>query len=50
MQAHVAEGQANVEKELDELREVIKKQKVGIGHGGGAISLNFDSEFYFEIC
>ena len=35
LQAHVAEGQANVEKELDELREVIKKQKVGIGHGGG---------------
>ena len=31
LQANVAEGQANVGKELDELREVVKKQKVGNG-------------------
>ena len=31
LQANVAEGQANVGKELDELREVMKKQKVGNG-------------------
>ena len=28
LQAHVAEGQANVENKLDELREVMKKKKV----------------------
>ena len=29
MQANVAEGQINVEKELEALREVVKNQKVG---------------------
>ena len=29
LQANVAEGQTNVEKELEALREVVKNQKVG---------------------
>ena len=40
LQANVEECQANVGKELDELREVVKKQKVG--NGGNS--------FKFETC
>ena len=37
LRENVAEGEAKAEKELEALRELVRKQKVGMGNGGECV-------------